>query len=175
MRNALKKTPSDKLCEGLQIQSEADAKKFVDNVRLNWQDGNFISSPEQFNATARACQYLDNWDLWNHDCQDLFNKIHPKDIKPLFNAMQGDKNFSFFFSNIKPYCVIRRVKDGKLFKTSNLSPEWIERVKQQIGDDECDVIANQDKDVGIGKLKVRRLMLHDKNNSSITLEHPQSL
>ena len=103
------------------------------------------------------------------------NKIHPKDFKPMFNAMQGGKNYSFFFSDVKPYCVIRRVKDGKLFKTSNLTPEWIERVKQQLGDDECDVIASQDKDVGIGKLKIRRLMLHDVNNSSMTLEHPQSL
>ena len=98
--------------------------------------------------------------------------MHPKDLKPMFNAMKEGKNFSFFFSNIKPYCVLRRVKDGKMFKTSNLTPEWMEKMKQQLGDDECDVIASQDKDVGIGRLKIRRLMLHDKYNSSVKIDYP---
>ena len=46
LSNALMKASSDKLCEDLQIYSEADAKQFVDNVKLNWQDGNFVTSPE---------------------------------------------------------------------------------------------------------------------------------
>ena len=36
LRNALKKAAPEKLCQDLHIQSEPDAKQFVDNVKLNW-------------------------------------------------------------------------------------------------------------------------------------------
>lgn len=46
LSNSIMKAQPEKLCEDLSVYSHDDAKQFVDNVKLNWQDGNFVTSPE---------------------------------------------------------------------------------------------------------------------------------